>query len=124
MNRTQTFIHHNSSVMAGTDPDEDTAAGDTTDDEVTEGLSCIGHDLIQHRMLSQKNEDTDTNVTLNQAGIRRKLIAVAGSQKQQSNANVFAPFSLSSTNISLPLNPSSAAIPMKNTATQTGVNAN
>ena len=76
MNRTQTLIHHNSSVLAATDPDDETAAGDTTDeDEVTEGLSCIGHDLIQHRMLSQKNEDTDTNVTRNQAGIRRKLIA-------------------------------------------------
>ena len=77
--------HHNSSAIVDTGPD-DTTEEVTTDDDTTTGetelvtaaLSWIGQDLIQHRMLSQKNEDTDTNVTRNQAGIRRKLIACNG----------------------------------------------
>ena len=36
---------------------------------------CLGHDLIQQRMLSQKKEDTETKVTLNQAGTNKKFTA-------------------------------------------------
>ena len=45
------------------------------DDEVTEGLDCLGQDLIQQRMFNQKNIDTDTKETLNQAGTNKKLTA-------------------------------------------------
>ena len=45
------------------------------DDEVTEELDCLGQDLIQQRMFNQKNIDTDTKETLNQAGTNKKLTA-------------------------------------------------
>ena len=37
--------------------------------------SSRGQDLIQQRTLTQTNEANATNVTRNQAGIRKKLVA-------------------------------------------------
>ena len=70
-------------ATGGTEADEDAQhVLEDDDDEVRDDVwsplteeDSRGQVLIQHRMLSQTNEQTDTNVTLNQGLMNRKFTA-------------------------------------------------